>query len=150
VAVRVPGDRPGRLDVVVSAHRDAYAARRFFQRTLAMLKVTPRQVLTDAAAIYPAQRVAAAFGDLGTAINPIPALAKSSVRARELVFWLRSGGSAVLVDHAAEDPLSPYLCVDVGVVGRHGPREVHPGCFGSGRLGAGVVDVTTRAVRRGC
>jgi transposase-like protein len=42
------------IDVLVSARRDAYSARRFFQRALAMLKVTPSEVVTDAAAIYPA------------------------------------------------------------------------------------------------
>jgi len=42
------------IDVLVSAHRDADAARRFFGRALATLKVTPSEVVTDAAAIYPA------------------------------------------------------------------------------------------------
>ena len=41
------------IDVLVSAHRDASSARRFFQRALAILKVTPNEVVTDAAAIYP-------------------------------------------------------------------------------------------------
>jgi transposase, IS6 family len=42
------------IDVLVSTHRDADSARRFFQRALSMLKVTSREVVTDAAAIYPA------------------------------------------------------------------------------------------------
>ena len=42
------------IDVLVSTHRDADGARRFFQRALSMLKVTPSEVVTDAAAIYPA------------------------------------------------------------------------------------------------
>ncbi len=42
------------IDVLVSVRRDADAARRFFQRTLSALKVTPREVITDAAAVYPA------------------------------------------------------------------------------------------------
>ena len=42
------------IDALVSAHRDADAARRFFGRALATLKVTPSEVVTDAAAIYPA------------------------------------------------------------------------------------------------
>jgi transposase-like protein len=42
------------VDVLVSAGRDARAARRFFQRALATLKVRPREVVTDAAAGYPA------------------------------------------------------------------------------------------------
>jgi transposase-like protein len=42
------------IDVLVSARRDADAARRFFQRALRMLKVTPSEVVTDAAAAYPA------------------------------------------------------------------------------------------------
>jgi transposase, IS6 family len=42
------------IDLLVSTRRDADSARRFFQRALSMLKVTPRDVVTDAAAIYPA------------------------------------------------------------------------------------------------
>jgi transposase, IS6 family len=42
------------IDVLVSPRRDAAAARRFFRRALATLKVTPREVVTDAAAVYPA------------------------------------------------------------------------------------------------
>ena len=40
--------------MLVSARRDAAAARRFFTRALRTLKVTPREVVTDAAPIYPA------------------------------------------------------------------------------------------------
>jgi transposase-like protein len=42
------------IDVLVSGRRDADAARRFFRRALATLKVTPTEVVTDAAAVYPA------------------------------------------------------------------------------------------------
>jgi transposase-like protein len=42
------------IDVLVTARRDAATARRFFQRTLSSLKVTPVEVATDAAPIYPA------------------------------------------------------------------------------------------------
>jgi transposase-like protein len=42
------------IDVLVSTRRDAAAARRFFRRALATLKVTPSEVVTDAAAVYPA------------------------------------------------------------------------------------------------
>ena len=41
------------IDVLVSIRRDAEAARRFFRRALAVLKVTPVEVVTDAAAVYP-------------------------------------------------------------------------------------------------
>jgi transposase-like protein len=41
------------IDVLVSTRRDADAARRFFRRALSTLKVTPGEVVTDAAAIYP-------------------------------------------------------------------------------------------------
>jgi transposase-like protein len=41
------------IDVPVSARRDADAARRFFRRALSTLKVTPSEVVTDAAVIYP-------------------------------------------------------------------------------------------------
>ncbi len=40
--------------MLVSARRDVAAARRFFARALQTLKVTPNEVVTDAAAIYPA------------------------------------------------------------------------------------------------
>ncbi len=42
------------IDVLVSARRDAATARRFFRRALTALKVTPSEVVTDAAPIYPA------------------------------------------------------------------------------------------------
>src|SRR4051812_46673852 len=42
------------IDVLVSVRRDAAAARRYFQRALTMLKVTPTEVVTDAAPVYPA------------------------------------------------------------------------------------------------
>jgi transposase-like protein len=41
------------IDVLVAARRDADAARRFFRRVLTTLKVTPSEVVTDAAAVYP-------------------------------------------------------------------------------------------------
>jgi transposase-like protein len=41
------------IDVLVSRRRDAVAARRFFRRALATLKVTPSEVVTDAAAVCP-------------------------------------------------------------------------------------------------
>ena len=41
------------IDVLVSTRRDAGAARRFFRRALSTLKVTPSEVVTDAAAVYP-------------------------------------------------------------------------------------------------
>ncbi|MFC4135900.1 IS6 family transposase [Hamadaea flava] len=41
------------IDVLVSRRRDADAARRFFRRALAALKVTPTEVVTDAATVYP-------------------------------------------------------------------------------------------------
>ncbi|WP_426514872.1 IS6 family transposase [Dactylosporangium sp. McL0621] len=42
------------IDVLVSARRDADAARRFFRRALSTLKITLSEVVTDAAAVYPA------------------------------------------------------------------------------------------------
>ncbi len=41
------------IDVLVSAHRDAAAARRFFRRALTTLKVMPTEVVTDAKPVYP-------------------------------------------------------------------------------------------------
>jgi transposase-like protein len=42
------------IDVLVSARRDATAARRFFTCALRTLKVIPSEVVTDAAPVYPA------------------------------------------------------------------------------------------------
>lgn len=42
------------IDVLLSTRRDAAAARRFFTRALRTLKVTPSEVVTDAAPVYPA------------------------------------------------------------------------------------------------
>jgi transposase-like protein len=41
------------IDVYVSARRNGQAARRFFTRAIATLKVTPTEVVTDAAPVYP-------------------------------------------------------------------------------------------------
>jgi DDE domain len=41
------------IDVLVSARRDADAARRFFTRALRTLRVTPSEVVTDASPVYP-------------------------------------------------------------------------------------------------
>jgi transposase-like protein len=41
------------IDVLVSPRRGAAAARRFFRRALVTLKVTPTEVVTDAAPVYP-------------------------------------------------------------------------------------------------
>jgi transposase-like protein len=46
-------DQHGRvIDLLLSALRDAAAARRFFVRALRMLKVTPSEMVTDAAPVY--------------------------------------------------------------------------------------------------
>jgi transposase-like protein len=42
------------IDVYVSKHRDTAAARRFFERALVTTAVTPVEVVTDRAAVYPA------------------------------------------------------------------------------------------------
>jgi transposase, IS6 family len=41
------------IDVLVSARRDAEAARRFFHRALTTSKGTPTEVMTDTAPVYP-------------------------------------------------------------------------------------------------
>ena len=42
------------IDVFVSPRRDASAARRFFERAIGTTKVTPVEVVTDRAPVYPA------------------------------------------------------------------------------------------------
>ena len=61
------------IDVLVPARRDAAAARRFFQRSLRMLKVTPTEVVTDAAAVYPVgldDLVPSASSQIGMCCSP--------------------------------------------------------------------------------
>jgi transposase-like protein len=41
------------IDVLISARRDANAARRFFHRALTTLKVRPSEVVTDGAPVFP-------------------------------------------------------------------------------------------------
>jgi transposase-like protein len=41
------------IDVLVSAHRDVKAARRFLQRAIGITKATPVEVVTDRAPVYP-------------------------------------------------------------------------------------------------
>ena len=41
------------VDVLVSPRRDAKAARRFFQRAISVTKITPVEVTTDQAPVYP-------------------------------------------------------------------------------------------------
>jgi transposase-like protein len=41
------------IDVLVSKRRDGHAARRFFARALTTVKVTPTEVVTDKAPVYP-------------------------------------------------------------------------------------------------
>jgi transposase-like protein len=41
------------IDVLLTVHRDAVAARRFFTRALRTLRVIPSEVVTDAAPVYP-------------------------------------------------------------------------------------------------
>jgi transposase-like protein len=48
-------DRFGQvIDVLVSARRDAKAARRFFERAISTTKIAPVEVTTDKAPVYPA------------------------------------------------------------------------------------------------
>jgi IS6 family transposase len=56
VALRLPSHRPIRqvIDVLVATRRDATAAHRFFQRAIGSTKVTPAEVTTDQAPVYPA------------------------------------------------------------------------------------------------
>jgi IS6 family transposase len=49
-----PVDQHGQvIDVLLTAQRDAAAARRFFTRALRALKGIPGEVVTDAAPVYP-------------------------------------------------------------------------------------------------
>ena len=46
-------DQPGQvIDVFLSTHRDAAAARRFFKQAITTTKVTPMEVVTDPALAY--------------------------------------------------------------------------------------------------
>ena len=56
MALRLPSDRPIRTGHrrVVSARRDAKAAHRFFEQAIGATKITPVEVTTDKAPVYPA------------------------------------------------------------------------------------------------
>ena len=64
------------VDVLVSARRDATAARRFFTRALRTLKVIPSQVVTDAAPVLPPP--------CSTSCCPRPGTTSSSTRTIQI------------------------------------------------------------------
>jgi hypothetical protein len=55
VALRVPRHQFGQvIDIFVSAQRNGRTARRFFERAIGTTKITPVEVITDHAPVYPA------------------------------------------------------------------------------------------------
>jgi transposase-like protein len=94
------------IDVLLSARRDAAAARRFFTPALRTLEVVPSEVVTDAAPVYPAvleELVPAAWHHVEQyANNPIEADHGQLKRRLRLMRGLRTDRTAqvVIVGHA--------------------------------------------------
>jgi IS6 family transposase len=94
------------IDVLLTVHRDAAAARRLFTRALRTLKVIPREVITDAAPVYPAvleELVPAAWHHVEQyANNPIEADHGQLKRRLRLMRGLQTDRTAqvVIAGHA--------------------------------------------------
>ncbi len=136
------------IDVLVSSRRDADAARRFFGRALSTLKVTPTEVVTDAAAVYPVvleELIPSAWRHLEQyANNPIEADHSQLKHRLRAMRGLRTEKTAqiIIAGHAFLQPWPARLwlgslgntcrlragplmaCVPATTAGRGGPREV--------------------------
>jgi transposase-like protein len=118
------------VDVVLSARRDANAAHRFFERAIGATKVTPVEVTTDQAPVYPAvleallpaawhrtdryanNRVECDHGRLKTRLKPMRGLkqdrsARVVIAGHALVQNVRRGHYEL----AAEEPATRRLAV---------------------------------------
>ena len=103
------------VDALVSPRRDAKAARRFFQRAISVTKVTPVEVTTDQAPVYPVvleellpaawhrtdryanNRVECDHGRLKSRLRPMRGL-KQDHSARVIIAgmpWCRTSGAAI-------------------------------------------------------
>lgn len=84
--------------MLVSVRRDADAARRFFRRALSTLKVTPSEVVTDAAAVYRA---------CSASLSPLRGITSSStltIRSRPITSSSNTGYDRC----AGYEPTGPY------------------------------------------
>jgi transposase-like protein len=118
------------VDVLVSPRRDAKAARRFFQRAISVAKVTPVEVTTDQAPVYPAvleallpaawhrtdryanNRVECDHGRLKSRLRPMSGLkqdrsARAIIAGHALVQNVRRGHYEL----AAEEPVGRRLAL---------------------------------------
>jgi hypothetical protein len=96
--------------VLVARRRDAAAALRFFQRALTTLKVTPTEVVTDAAPVYPAvldELMPSAWHHVEQyANNPIEADHGQLKHRLRPMRGLRTDRTAqtIIAGHAGQDP----------------------------------------------
>jgi transposase-like protein len=118
------------VDVLVSPRRDAKAARRFFQRAISMTKVTPVEVTTDQAPVYPVvleellpaawhrtdryanNRAECDYGRLKARLRPMPGLkqdhsARVIIAGHALVQNVRRGHYEL----AVEEPVGRRMAV---------------------------------------
>jgi IS6 family transposase len=106
------------IDVLVSTRRDAAAARRFFTRALKALKPLPAEVVTDAAAVYPAvlaDLIPAAWHHVEQyANNPVEADHSRLKQRLRPMRGLRTDGTTqtVIAGHAFVQNLSPRTLRD--------------------------------------
>jgi transposase-like protein len=124
-------DQSGQVvDVFVSPRRDARAARRFFERAIGTTKITPVEVVTDHAPVYPGvleelapaawhrtdqdanNRVEADHGRLKARLRPMRGLkqdrsARIVIAGHAFVQNVRRGHDEL----AAEEPVNRWLVV---------------------------------------
>jgi transposase-like protein len=92
------------IDVFVSVRRDAKAAHQFFQRAIAATKVTPVEVTTDQAPVYPAvleERLPAAWHRTDRYANNRVECDHGRLKARlRPMRGLKQDRSAIIIGHA--------------------------------------------------
>ena len=81
------------IDVFVSPRRDGRAARRFFERAIGTTKVTPVEVTTDQAPVYPAV-LTSCCQRRGTAPTATPTTTSRPTMAISRRGWVRCAGSS--------------------------------------------------------
>jgi transposase-like protein len=133
------------IDVLMSKRRDGEAARQFFRRALSTLKVTPTEVVTDAAPVCPRvldEPVPAAWHHVERyANNRIEADHGRLKHRLRLMRGLRTDRAAQIVISG----LAFVQNVRLGHLNRH--RESAPAATRRGVHGAGIGDLKGRLHR---
>jgi DDE domain len=115
------------IDVLVSCRRDTDRARRFFQPALTVLKVTPSEVVTDAAAIYPGRPRRTGPRRRGTTSNGMRTTAWKPITANSNTGYARCAACAPIAQPTSSSPGKPS-CRTFDAVTTNWDWTFHPAC----------------------